>query len=402
MKIKIKCKPEDFIVEEIANLPLKPKGGFPVYLIKKEGWNTVGLLLELSKKLKIPFVNFSYGGKKDRYGLTRQYITIKGRQIRDLKAKDYSLKLFGFMDRPMGPDLIEANRFEITVRDLTADEIKEVEKEIGIVDLFGYPNYFDDQRFGSFDSEQGFLAQKLLVGHFNGAVKMSLTSIHPQDNKAEKERKRYFSENWKKWELLQKAAVTESEKKVFDFLIKNPTGFLPLLKQMPREQLSIYIGAYQAYIWNELLRRFIKQRIASDFKVYPGVCGDYVFYAKLDKNGFESLRNLEIPTASSKAQMPDELTDRIYSCILEEPGIKKNMFNKLKIRQVFFKSASRKFLIKPQDFSINTAEDELYAKKTKMILKFTLPRGSYGTMLVKRLFSTKENKKDSLKEKKGG
>ncbi|MEK7828364.1 MAG: tRNA pseudouridine(13) synthase TruD, partial [Deltaproteobacteria bacterium] len=75
--MKIKVKPEDFIVEEKADLKFHKGGEHRVYLLTKRGFNTVDLLLRLSKKLGIPFSNFSYGGKKDRHALTTQYITIK-------------------------------------------------------------------------------------------------------------------------------------------------------------------------------------------------------------------------------------------------------------------------------------------------------------------------------------
>ncbi|KAA0242759.1 MAG: tRNA pseudouridine(13) synthase TruD [Candidatus Brocadia sp. AMX2] len=74
--IKVKVKPEDFIVEEVADLPLQKDGNFRVYLLRKRGWNTVDILKMLSRKFSIPHSYFSYGGKKDKYAFTSQYITI--------------------------------------------------------------------------------------------------------------------------------------------------------------------------------------------------------------------------------------------------------------------------------------------------------------------------------------
>ncbi|MCR4321318.1 MAG: tRNA pseudouridine(13) synthase TruD [Candidatus Brocadiaceae bacterium] len=74
--IKVKVKPEDFIVEEIADVPMSRTGDFCVYRLQKRGWNTVDVLKNLSRKLHLPSSVFSYGGKKDKYALTSQYITI--------------------------------------------------------------------------------------------------------------------------------------------------------------------------------------------------------------------------------------------------------------------------------------------------------------------------------------
>jgi len=387
MGIKIKSLPEDFVVEEIADLPLLEKGEFGVYLLRKKHWNTVGLLLELSNNLKIPLGDFSYGGKKDRHAMTSQYITVKGRKIEEVKQEDYSLVFCGFMDRPMGPDLITANRFRVAVRNLSVEEAQKAGQEAEAIKSPGFANYFDDQRFGSYDVLQGFLAEKLLKGHDNGALKIYLTSFSAQDRKEDKQRKEYFSQHWKDWAACRQMAVTEFEKKSFNHLVRDPNGFLLLLKQIPRERLSIYFSAYQAFIWNDCLRRIISRTAGDALKVYSGVAGEYLFYSRINQENLDYLLKLEIPTLAANLKIPDTLCAAIYALLLEENGLKNPMFNKLKVRQAFFKSSLRCVTVKPGDFSWGISDDQLNSGKKNLSLQFMLPRGSYGTMLVKRIFS---------------
>ncbi|MDD5066433.1 MAG: tRNA pseudouridine(13) synthase TruD, partial [bacterium] len=179
MKLKIKTEPGDFIVEELADLPLeKRRRPYAVYLLKKRNWNTVDLLLNLSKKLNIPFKDLSYGGKKDRYGLTSQYITIRERPYLNLETENYSLKFIGFMLDPMTAHFIRGNHFKITVRNLSPADLKKASEGIRQTAVYGYPNYFDDQRFGSYDAVQGFLGEKVIRKHYNGALKIYLTAVH--------------------------------------------------------------------------------------------------------------------------------------------------------------------------------------------------------------------------------
>ena len=159
MKLKIKSSPDDFQVEEIATLALEKRGSFAVYRLEKRGWNTVDALFEIARQLKVPFENFSYGGKKDRHAVTSQWVTFKGQKISEIAGKAFTLTFCGFSDRPMGPDLIDGNRFQIAVRALTAGQVESAAAEICRVKEFGYPNYFDDQRFGSFDPVQGFIGE---------------------------------------------------------------------------------------------------------------------------------------------------------------------------------------------------------------------------------------------------
>src|SRR3989304_7010305 len=158
--MKIKVKPEDFIVEEDADLKLHKGGDYKIYLLRKRGFNTVDLLLRLSKKLGIPFSNFSYGGKKDRHALTTQYITIKDKSIFGAEEDSFSLSYIGDMQKPMGPEFIKGNGFKIVIRDLDEQEAIKAKGEVELVKEHGFINYFDDQRFGSFDREQGFIGEK--------------------------------------------------------------------------------------------------------------------------------------------------------------------------------------------------------------------------------------------------
>ncbi len=381
----IKARPQDFVVQENAALPFVKKGPFSAYLLSKTGWNTVELLREIARRSDIPASAFAYGGRKDRHSQSTQYITVKSPKRILLKTDKYSLEFVGFLARPMGPDLIEGNRFEVAVRKLNAQEAERACTQAEAVISDGFPNYFDDQRFGSFDERQGFLAQKVLKGEFNGALKIYLTSVSPADVSEERRRKQFFFEHWRDWAKCLSQAKTKCERECFAFLVHKPAGFIDLLKKIPREELATHFSAYQAYMWNDLLRRLITSTCAGSFKTYPGVAGNYLFY--VGKN--EYMENLILDTPGAKFRSQDKLIESLYHEVLAANGIKQAIFNKLKTRQAFFKSFPRKAVVIPEDFSFEVHPDELYPGKKKFVLKFRLPRGSFATMLIKRLFCSR-------------
>ncbi|MGE5197857.1 MAG: tRNA pseudouridine(13) synthase TruD [Deltaproteobacteria bacterium] len=387
MPLKIKVKPEDFMVEEIARLPLVKNGEYGAYLLTKKGWNTVELLLELSGRLNVPFRNFAYGGRKDRYGLTSQYVSIKGRRYPDINERAYSLKFAGFMRRPMGPDLIRENKFDVTVRRLSKDYAQESAARIKDISSFGYPNYFDDQRFGSFDIRQGFLAEKILKKEFNGALKIYMTYVYAKGKKEERDRRAFFFAHWKDWKACRTQAKTRFEEEAFDFLLEKPAGFLELLKSIPRHELSPFFSAYQSYLWNEILRRLITSEIPGPFSSYKGLAGDYIFYTGMNQKAYSYLRDLNIPVPGYGFIAGDEPVKRIYIQVMEDNNLKNSSFNRVKLRQVFFKSFSRQAIVKPRDLNFELPDDEIYTGNKKLRLKFFLPRGSYATMLIKSIFS---------------
>jgi len=393
MSYKIKVKPEDFIVKEVSSIPLKEKGQYSVFILKKKGWNTVDLLKKIARRLKIPFESISYGGKKDRHGITEQFITIKKlpRKI-NLKEENFELRHIGFSDEPMTPQLIKENVFKVTVRALSAKVVDFILSHIEKVKKYGFVNYFDDQRFGSFDPKQGFIAEKIIKGHYNGALKIYITHVYPEDKKEAKERKRQIFEKWGNWSQCLSLAKTKFEKLAFNHLLENPKDYISVLQKIPKEEMSMFFAAYQSFLWNETVRRLIKALFKNELLFHKGVAGDYIFFDEIDEKNFEYLKNLQIPTASSKAKMPQGIIEKIYNEILSERGVRPAQFNLKKIRQAFFKSNERAVVVIPE-IQYKIEEDEIYEGKNKLILGFILPRGSYATMLVKRIFAKKTGEK---------
>jgi tRNA pseudouridine13 synthase len=379
--MKIKAREDDFIVEERINIPYKKGGNYKVYLLEKRGYNTVDLLLKISKIFRIPYNNISYAGKKDRYGTTKQYISVEGKIIDEIEEKNFSLKYIGECERKIGPDLLEGNDFKVIIRDLEKKD--EIIKEIEEVKRYGFVNYFDDQRFGSF-SKDGFIAEKIIKKHYNGALKIYLTSMHKGDKKEEKERKRFFLKKWKDWDLCLKNSKTKFEKIAFKILKeKQPNPFLKSINLIPKEELSIFFSAYQSFLWNQVAEKIIKI-YGKEFLKYNGLYWDYIFYKNL--SSFEYLKDLKIPTISHNIKYPDDLVQNIYEEVLKMRELKKSDFNLKKVKKAYFKSTFRNLIVFPEIKDYSFIKDEIY-NKFGLKIEFFLPKGSYGTMLIKRLFS---------------
>jgi tRNA pseudouridine13 synthase len=379
----IKATPEDFVVEERADLPLRQHGGYRVYLLKKSHWNTLDLIHHLAKTLNQPADRFSYGGKKDKHGLTSQFITIMNARDFSTEGKGFSLESRGFMDRPMGPDIIQGNAFTVTIRDLV--DIGPLETNLEEVKKSGFPNFFDDQRFRSYDQEHGFFAEKVLKRHWNGALQVFLTSAGPDDSGSERERKAALFKNWKDWPLLLTLASGPLEMGIFGFLNGRPNDAGRALHQIPEEEVSMQYAAYQSHLWNELLRRLIKRKVRSPEEV-PGREGGYLFWHDLSTEILVYLGSLEIPTAAAKMDFADDLTRSLLEDILKEKSLTLSLFRTKALRKVYFRSFQRRALVIPKDLqALGVGNDELHPGKKKWTISFVLPRGSYGTMLIKRL-----------------
>ncbi|KXG78364.1 tRNA pseudouridine synthase D [Fervidicola ferrireducens] len=385
--MKIKVKPEDFIVKELADIKYSSDGPYRIYLLEKRHWNTMDALKFISRENKVPLSKIGSGGRKDRHALTSQYISVPKKYELKFERPNVKLTFLGFADDFVSPAILEGNYFEITLRKLKPEEEEKIKERLPEVERFGYPNFFDDQRFGSVENPQEFLAERIIKKHYSGALKLYFTVIHPEDSKKEKERKMEIDRLWGNWEAILPLCRTSVEKEIVKILIENSgkKGLLAALNAIPKEELSMFFSAYQSFLWNLTLKKLLPNYVSEFFEV-KGKIMDYYFYRTIPDGSLKCLRKMEIPTVSSR--IPECLPEvkKAIDEVLAERGVKPSDFNLKKIRKSFFKSFMRPAIVFPEGLYVGPfEEDDLYPGYKKVTLKFTLPPGSFATMMVKSL-----------------
>jgi tRNA pseudouridine13 synthase len=60
----------------------------------------------------------------------------------------------------------------------------------------------------------------------------------------------------------------------------------------------------------------------------------------------------------------------------------------------FFSKGDRDMCLQPMNMKLESEADERHKGRQKLIARFELPRGSYATMIVKRLTATEPLRKD--------
>lgn len=382
--MKIKVRANDFVVQEVADFKIKKEGNFFLYILEKVNWNTLDALKLIAKVNNIPISYLSYCGKKDRYAKTLQYITSKTNLKITTINENVKLTFIGTTDEIAKPSLIQKNNFRITIRNLKNEEVDKILKRIEEIKTFGFPNYFGEQRFGSFDKNLGFFAEKFLKAQYNGALKCLLCSIHSEDNREEKDRKKLFFNHWGDFQELKKIAKTNIEKKCFDLLINKPKGFLNAIHLYPEEEISMAFSAYQSYLWNNILKKIISE-LNYNKKIYIKGWA-YPAYRVLKDNDLDKLKNLLIPVPGIKPVFHNEDIEKIYESVLNEEGLYQARFSMRKYRKVIPKSYLRQGIVIPENLTIlHTGDDEIYENKKFMKIYFSLPKGSYATTLLKTL-----------------
>jgi tRNA pseudouridine13 synthase len=94
-----------------------------------------------------------------------------------------------------------ANRFEVTVRDLSPSEAARGAEGAAEVERVGVVNYFDSQRFGFLKHGQGFLARHLVRGDWEAALKAFLATPSELDRSDDAKVKAFWRDHWGEWQL---------------------------------------------------------------------------------------------------------------------------------------------------------------------------------------------------------
>lgn len=335
----LKQLPEDFIVRERSTV--KPqKTGYYLYLrLTKRERTIFDVVKELAAKLKIKEKDIGFAGSKDKQAVTEQILSIRGRKqeaIETIQLRGVTLQPFGYGHTPISLGDLEGNAFIIIVRNL--DNVQP-EK------IHCIPNYFDEQRFSLHNKDIGkHLVQKQFK---EAAARIQEPSFQEQ---------------------LQKAP-------------NNPIG---ALQRLPIRLLRMYISAYQSYLWNETLAAYLRKN-GKVLKEVPYSLGTFIFVS--DEEKFQELEIPLIGFDSEKLGKDEEIKDSIAP-ILAKEGLLQHDFIIKQFPDITPEGELRKAFIEVKDLSFGSIEkDELNPGKKKITVRFFLPKGSYATMVIRKLFS---------------
>ncbi|ENN96293.1 tRNA pseudouridine synthase D [Methanocaldococcus villosus KIN24-T80] len=384
--MKLRMKPEDFIVEEILDFNKIKGDKCYLYKLTKRNIESFKAFSYIAKKFKIPLKDIGYCGLKDRHAVTTQYISIpKEYGILRLDEPNLKLKLVGESKFLLLGDQ-EGNKFTITVRDLK-------EKDIGIVKEnlkylhFGAPNYFDSQRFGSvFDGK--FIAKEIIKGNYEEAAKIILTKYKKSEKKIIKDLKRFIGRHWGDWDKIIKYIEEKNIKaKLYVNMINElnkSNDFKKALNYVDERLKKIFFAAYQSFLWNECIKEYLSKYIPKEDRVYYNYeCGTILFYKKLDDEIFEILKNKTFPTIAPDVHYEGE-EKKIIDKILKREGLK---LDELYSDFGKFIYHEREVLNIPKNLKVSEFEkDELNKGKYKITLSYELNKGSYATIIIKRAF----------------
>lgn len=361
---KLKQVPEDFVVKEVSSFKTEAlnqeQGKYLFFKLTKKNYNTLDAIKTLAKILNLREKQIGFAGTKDRNAVTEQVCSVPSTRVsktklQNIKLKDIQIEFLGYGNEPITLGDLQANYFEITIRNLDNDT------QLSNKETNYFANYFDEQRFSKNNVQVG---RHLIKKEFKEAY----TILRKDQNLPE----------------------------------VNNNDYIGAIKRLPIRLLRLYVNAYQSYLWNETLANFLKQNDEKDRieKEINYSQGTLVF----TKNP-EQFKDLQIPLIGFAS---DDLTtnqeiNKITNSIMQKENISEQDFIIKQIPELSQGGELRNAFTEIQNLTISKLEpDELNENKAKihpefsvipdrnknkLKLTFTLTKGSYATMVIKKLIA---------------
>jgi tRNA pseudouridine13 synthase len=389
--MKVKRLREDFVVAEVSEFSMSG-GKHSVYRLEKQGIGTPEAVQEIHKIWNLPSQRISYGGLKDRHAITSQTVTIVDGPASNMEQPGFTLTFLGRSPRPFTAQDIVANQFDITLRGLSGSAADSIQLAWQAAEL-AIPNYFDEQRFGSLGESGQFVAHAWCLQNYERALFLAIAEANPHDRPQDREQKRILRERWGDWETCKSELERSHRRSVVTYLVDHPAGFKKALALVRRDLRSIYAGAFQAFLWNELVSRKLSALLPPDSLTSAwnnvsrnAAIGPWVFPTRIAQPLADELRNCRIPLPSGRKTAWKTEDRQLLEQILSELGMQLHQLRFSYPRDVFFSRGLRDMQLDPQRLSCRLADDDLAPPGIKKVqLEFRLKPGQYATMLIKGL-----------------
>ncbi len=390
---RIKEEPDDFYVEEIADLKLSEDGDYLILKVRKKNWDTMNFARTLSNALGISQKRISFAGTKDKRAVSVQYFAIRGvkaEQVEKVSIRDAEIEIVGYSRRAIQLGDLAGNRFRILTAGCRNGELfKETLDELKDR---GTPNFFGLQRFGSVRFITHEVGRLILQGDYEGAFWVYVAKPF----EGEKEEVRRIREDlWKtrdaKLGLREFPKHLRYERLLLQKLREGKSEEEALLA-LPKNLKMMFIHAYQSYIFNRLL----SARIDEFGNLKDVMDGDHACYLtfRTPKPTFSDCTEIAVNIERVRYL----LRERVAALALPLVGYATELKGWSKLAAEYLAEDNldiRNFRTEHKEFSSSgsyrAADMIVEISEIKFdgeIFDFYLPKGCYATVLLREFLKT--------------
>ncbi len=397
---RLKKYPEDFVVDELIDLPEGDKDGdYCIAKVWSRNWETNRLVNSMARELRIDRNHIDFAGTKDKRAITTQWMSFKTdpEELASISLRDVEITGIFRSNNNLYIGSHWGNRFEITVRDLdisfedTEEIVSKTAKQLE--EAGGFPNWFGVQRFGTIRPITHEIGRLIINGDYEGAVKLYIAEPMEGEGELSYEARKYLQETWDYGKALEIFPTNLTfERAMLAHLADHPEDYTGALKRLPVNLLRMFVHAFQSYLFN----RMISMRVRRGLPLNDAIPGDVLL--PTDRKGMPNVdtpveineRNLKkaskmvregkayvsAPLFGFNSRFSSGEQGEIERKVIEEEGCKKKDLIVPELREISSKGTRRAIFAPISDLDYSVDQGGLK-------LSFGLFKGTYATSLLR-------------------
>ncbi|KAJ1665192.1 multisubstrate pseudouridine synthase 7 [Coemansia sp. RSA 1813] len=414
-------------------------GDYCHFVMQKENHDTMDVLNQIARHLRISSRSLGVAGTKDKRGITVQrcsaYRVDHGRLIwASKKLRGARLGNYSYAASELKLGDLGGNQFRIILRHVEGADAESLAPVLEGIRATGFINYYGMQRFGTQSISSHAVGVAVLKADWQGAVDLILKP-RPGDRKEVRDaRDTWYQTNDASAALKllpQRAALAEYS--ILQAFAKNggASNAASAFAAIPRNLRLMYVHAYQSYIWNSAVSERI--RLYGVDKVVPGdlvikahelstadsdeseasegpeeVCRAVPTLVTKDNISEYSIYDVVLPLPGWAIKYPEHEVKGVYVENMEKDGLSASGLDRHPLKEYKLAGAYRHMVIKPRVFShewmrynddmqplARSDSDAIegkhepesidFGQHVALKLAFDLPSSAYATMLLREL-----------------
>ncbi|MCH2201412.1 MAG: tRNA pseudouridine(13) synthase TruD [Fuerstiella sp.] len=385
--MKLKCRPDDFVVTEKLNV--RPTGGpWALYHLNKTNIGTLEAIQQISRVWNLPLNRIAHAGLKDRHAVTQQSITIRNGPPADLQKEHFCVEYQGQTDSELTAANLLSNRFQITIRRVTSEHASETVRRVTDPTGFIVPNYFDEQRFGSLGTSGDYIAVAWCRKDYERATWLALADPNRHDRSADKTQKQILRDQWGNWKACKQQLNRSHRRSIVTYLVDHPDNFRKAFALIRPYLRGFYLSAFQSAVWNRMLGHMIQQLPIS--LATTTIADAQLPFGNLTSEMISDV-DTTIPLISARSRLVSEKEIIRADAASAHYGLRPDQMKVAYPRDRFFSKGIRQCWVSPASPSAHIQPDDLYPGYQCVCLDFQLPPGCYATMLIRGLSESQQS-----------
>lgn len=199
---------------------------------------------------------FATAGTKDKRAVTVQHVTaykVAAERLAALNPKLYNFQVgnFEYTDQELHLGQLKGNQFQVILREVQGASREQLEVAAAALKAHGFINFYGLQRFGSGSVPTHRVGVALLQGQYEEAVRLIMQPRDGEREETAQARRLYLEQGDVKGALSQIQRHLTAERAILEGLSQHgKDGFQAALMRIPHGLRTMYVHAYQSYVWN--------------------------------------------------------------------------------------------------------------------------------------------------------